>query len=120
MQQAKEYAQILRLKFAYVTNGREIIAIDFFTGKETERKDFPAPDELWRRQREAPDAMHRRWKDTGCVSDLLEALECWLIALRAAPSDHCDDRNGGARAGPPTEVRCMQEGKLRPRAVTAE
>lgn len=53
VQQAKEYAQILGLKFAYVTNGREIIEIDFFTGKETERKDFPAPDELWRRQREA-------------------------------------------------------------------
>ena len=53
VQQAKEYTQILGLKFAYVTNGREIIEIDFFTGKETERKDFPAPDELWRRQREA-------------------------------------------------------------------
>lgn len=53
VQQAKEYAQILQLKFAYATNGREIIEIDFFTGKETERKDFPTPDELWRRQREA-------------------------------------------------------------------
>jgi Domain of unknown function (DUF4070) len=42
--------------------------------------------------------------------DLLDA-----IALRAAPSDHCD-RNGRARAGPPTEVRCMQRGEtLRPR-----
>jgi type I restriction enzyme R subunit len=52
VQQAKDYALILGLKFAYATNGREIIEIDFFTGKETQRKDFPTPDELWRRQRE--------------------------------------------------------------------
>jgi hypothetical protein len=52
VQQAKEYALILGLKFAYATNGREVIEVDFFTGKETERKDFPTPEELWRRQRE--------------------------------------------------------------------
>src|SRR5262249_39917214 len=52
VQQAKEYALILGLKFAYATNGQEIIEVDLFTGKETERKDFPTPDELWRRQRE--------------------------------------------------------------------
>jgi type I restriction enzyme, R subunit len=52
IQQAKEYALILGLKFAYSTNGREIIESDFFTGKETERQDFPTPDELWRRQRQ--------------------------------------------------------------------
>src|SRR5262249_34597931 len=51
VQQAKEYALILGLKFGYGTNGREIIENDFFTGKETERQDFPTPDELWRRQR---------------------------------------------------------------------
>ncbi|HEX4407397.1 MAG TPA: DEAD/DEAH box helicase family protein [Xanthobacteraceae bacterium] len=52
VQQAKEYAQILGLKFAYASNGREIIEIDFFTGKETIRADFPTPSELWDRQRE--------------------------------------------------------------------
>jgi type I restriction enzyme, R subunit len=52
VQQAKEYALILGLKFAYATNGQEIIEVDLFTGKETERQDFPTPDELWRRQRE--------------------------------------------------------------------
>ena len=31
LQQAKDYALILGLKFAYATNGREIIEIDFFT-----------------------------------------------------------------------------------------
>ena len=42
----------LDIKFAYATNGQDIIEIDFFTGKETEREGFPTPDELWRRQRE--------------------------------------------------------------------
>lgn len=52
VQQAKDYALILGLKFAYATNGQEIIEIDFFTGKEKQRNDFPTPDELWSRQRE--------------------------------------------------------------------
>lgn len=51
LQQAKEYAQILGLKFAYSTNGYGIVEHDFLTGIETEREDFPAPDELWQRQR---------------------------------------------------------------------
>jgi type I restriction enzyme R subunit len=51
VQQAKDYADILKLKFAYGTNGKEIIEIDFFTGKEVARADFPTPEELWQRQR---------------------------------------------------------------------
>lgn len=34
LQQAKDYAEILGLKFAYATNGREIIEFDFLTGVE--------------------------------------------------------------------------------------
>lgn len=34
VQQAKEYAEILGLKFAYATNGTDIIEVDYFTGKE--------------------------------------------------------------------------------------
>src|SRR5712691_9690842 len=33
LQQAKEYAQILDLKFAYGTNGKDILEFDFLTGK---------------------------------------------------------------------------------------
>src|SRR5439155_20101567 len=36
LQQAKEYAEILGLKFAYATNGHGIIELDFLTGKERE------------------------------------------------------------------------------------
>jgi type I restriction enzyme R subunit len=51
LQQAKDYAQILGLKWAYSTNGHGIVEFDFTTGKETERTDFPSPSELWARQR---------------------------------------------------------------------
>lgn len=51
LQQAKDYAQILGLKWAYSTNGQDIVEFDFTTGKETERTDFPSPSELWARQR---------------------------------------------------------------------
>lgn len=51
MQQAREYALILGLHFAYATNGRTILEWDAFTGLEREISDFPNPDELWRRYR---------------------------------------------------------------------
>ena len=49
LQQAKEYAQILDLKFAYGTNGLCIVEFDFLTGKETIVEAFPSPEELWKR-----------------------------------------------------------------------
>src|ERR1035438_9409839 len=36
LQQAKEYAEILGLKFAYATNGHSIIEHDFLTGLDNE------------------------------------------------------------------------------------
>jgi type I restriction enzyme R subunit len=50
LQQAKDYAEILGLKFAYSTNGREIIEFDFLTGIESTIDRYPTPDELWHRQ----------------------------------------------------------------------
>lgn len=49
MQQAKDYAQILGLKFAYATNGKEILEFDFITGLEKKIETFPTPTELWNR-----------------------------------------------------------------------
>jgi type I restriction enzyme R subunit len=51
LQQAKEYAQILGLKFAYGTNGQSIIEHDFLTGEDHELDGFPWPTELWSRLR---------------------------------------------------------------------
>jgi type I restriction enzyme R subunit len=49
LQQAKEYAQILGLKFAYATNGHGIVEHDFTTGRDNDLETFPFPDELWQR-----------------------------------------------------------------------
>ncbi len=51
LQQAKEYAEVLGLKFAYATNGHGIVEFDYITGKESEMDSFPSPQELWRRLR---------------------------------------------------------------------
>ena len=53
LQQAKEYAEILGLKFAYATNGTEIIEFDYTTGIERTVTVFPEPDDLWQRLRAA-------------------------------------------------------------------
>ena len=53
LQQAKEYARMLGLKFAYSTNGHGIIEHDFLTGKDNEIDVFPSPDKLWARLRQS-------------------------------------------------------------------
>ena len=53
LQQAKDYAEILGLKFAYSTNGHGIIEFDYTTGRERELESFPGPAELWQRFRAA-------------------------------------------------------------------
>jgi len=62
MQQAKDYAEILGLKFAFATNGNEIIEFDYITGLESVLSAFPTPDELWTRYRAAeklPDSVSK-------------------------------------------------------------
>ncbi len=53
LQQAKDYAEILNLRFCYATNGKTIIEFDFTTGTEREIDAFPSPDDLWGRYRAA-------------------------------------------------------------------
>ena len=49
LSQAKEYAEILDLKFAYSTNGTGIVEFDYTTGIERSVDCFPTADELWTR-----------------------------------------------------------------------
>jgi len=49
VQQARTYAEMLGLKFAYATNGKDIIEIDYFAGTENIVQDFRGPEELWQR-----------------------------------------------------------------------
>ena len=53
MQQAKEYAEMLGLRFAYATNGLEILEFDYTSGRETVVEDYPTPAALWERYRAA-------------------------------------------------------------------
>jgi len=49
VQQAREYAEMLGLKFAYATNGHRIIEIDYINGTEQVVPCYPAPQELFSR-----------------------------------------------------------------------
>ncbi|MBK9445454.1 MAG: DEAD/DEAH box helicase family protein [Betaproteobacteria bacterium] len=53
VQQAREYAEILGLKFAYATNGHRIIEIDYTTGTEREVSRYATPAELFARLADA-------------------------------------------------------------------
>jgi type I restriction enzyme, R subunit len=53
LQQAKQYAEILGLKFAFASNGNGIVEFDYTTGLEREIEEFPTPDELWARKCES-------------------------------------------------------------------
>jgi len=49
VQQVREYAEMLGLKFAYATNGHRIIEIDYTTGTERDVDRYASPEELWQR-----------------------------------------------------------------------
>jgi type I restriction enzyme R subunit len=63
LQQAKQYAEMLSLKFAYATNGREILEFDYVTGLEKSVSGYPTPSELWERYRTAQDLRDQRVAD---------------------------------------------------------
>ena len=48
VEQAKEYAYMMNIRYTYATNGDRIWAIDMETGKEGEVDTFPTPQQLWR------------------------------------------------------------------------
>ncbi len=54
--QAKDYAQTLGLRFAYASNGHDILEFDAHTGELRELSTFPSPDELWQRLNPVPAA----------------------------------------------------------------
>ena len=47
--QAKEYAEKLKIRFTYATNGDTIYQIDMETGEEGEVDDYLSPEEIWKR-----------------------------------------------------------------------
>ncbi len=73
LQQAKRYAEMLGLKFAYATNGAEIIEFDYFTGLEKEISEYPEPEELLARYRKGRDL-----KSESAVEQLLTPINFTL------------------------------------------
>ena len=57
--QAKDYAGKLEVRFTYSTNGQGIYGIDMDTGAEGELSDFPTPQALWDRTFATPNY----WRD---------------------------------------------------------
>ena len=49
LQQAKDYAQILGLYFAYSTNGKGIEEWNFINNTQQSLEVYPTPEELWQR-----------------------------------------------------------------------
>ncbi|WML90573.1 DEAD/DEAH box helicase family protein [Thiothrix lacustris] len=59
VQQAKDYAALLKIRFAYATNGKQIYRIDMLTAQETYVDRYPTPEELWH----ATFAQPNDWRD---------------------------------------------------------
>ena len=57
--QAKDYADKLKIRFTYSTNGHGIYGIDMETGTEGETPQYPTPVELWNKTFTKQDA----WRD---------------------------------------------------------
>ena len=49
IQQAKRYAEMLNVPFAYSTNGHKIEEYDFITKRQRTLDKFPSPQELWKK-----------------------------------------------------------------------
>ncbi|WP_201609638.1 EcoAI/FtnUII family type I restriction enzme subunit R [Psychrobacter submarinus] len=54
LEQAKDYAERLNIRFTYCTNGVQIYSVDMQQGVEGEVLSFPSPDELWEMTYPAP------------------------------------------------------------------
>src|SRR2546430_996314 len=73
LQPAKQYAEMLGLKFAYATNGAEIIEFDYFTGLEKTISAYPEPKKLWERYRDG-----QQLKNDTAVEQLLTPINLTL------------------------------------------
>ena len=73
LQQAKQYAEMLGLKFAYASNGPDTIEFDYFAGTEKAISTYPSPEELWLRYRDG-----KQLKDDTAVEQLLTPINFTL------------------------------------------
>ncbi len=65
--QAKDYAERLKVRFTYCTNGKRIYGVDMHQGTEGDVERFPTPDELWEMTFPTPKESYKieieQWKE---------------------------------------------------------
>lgn len=61
VQQAKDYAAALNIRYAYATNGYNIYRIDMHTGQEQYVAAYPSPDQLWQATYHQPNHWRQRF-----------------------------------------------------------
>ena len=97
LQQAKDYAEILGLKFAYSTNGHGIVEFDFTTGQERRVDSFPKPADLWQRFRAS-----EKIEDDDTAGKLLTPANAAISkGQRYYHQSRCAGRAPGQEANPP-------------------
>jgi type I restriction enzyme, R subunit len=85
LQQAKKYAEVLGLRFAYSTNGHGIIEFDYTTGREQELKAFPPPDEIWQRLR-SEERLKTKRQRTNFSLPLMRLSKRVSVTIKKSPS----------------------------------
>lgn len=130
LQQAKEYARILGLMFAYSTNGTDIIEYDAFTKQETTLAEFPPAVTLWQRYQVGlaktsvvtdalliPDYFDEKRRPRCYQRTAIGAGHRRHRRWTEAVSDHAGDRHGKNHCRLPTlleTVECSLERSRRP------
>lgn len=77
---------MLQLKFAYATNGQDIIEIDYFTGTEQHVLGYPTPDALWAPLSAGQGAPKRQGRRA--AADAVQSGERQERALLSGNRDH--------------------------------
>ncbi len=75
VQQAKDYAHKLAIRFTYAANGQGIYRIDMKEGAEGNVASFPTPDELWNLTHVEPNA----WRDRFAAVSFPDKSGSWTI-----------------------------------------
>jgi type I restriction enzyme R subunit len=75
--QAKKYADKLKLRYAFCTNGKGIYRVDMLTGREGLVKAWPTPEELWRTVK--PATLERGEPSSGATLERGEPSGAWLV-----------------------------------------
>ena len=96
--QAMQYAALMDVKFAYSSNGKEIVEHDFLTGLERTLEAFPSPDELWGRLISVCGTKRRDRCRGNCLIPILARSGGKSTAVLSTSGDQQDHKRCARRA----------------------